>query len=48
MEARSQIVRSCRIITMASNDTIAQFHDRMPVILDERDCPKWLGEKPAT
>ena len=24
------------------------MHERMPVILDEADWPKWLGEEPAT
>jgi putative SOS response-associated peptidase YedK len=24
------------------------IHNRMPVILDESDWPKWLGEEPAT
>ena len=27
---------------------MAELHDRMPVILDEADWPKWLGEQPAT
>jgi putative SOS response-associated peptidase YedK len=25
-----------------------ELHDRMPVILDEADWPKWLGEAPAS
>jgi putative SOS response-associated peptidase YedK len=41
-------VRSCTIITTEPNETIAKLHDRMPVILDESDWPKWLGEEPAT
>jgi putative SOS response-associated peptidase YedK len=27
---------------------MGELHDRMPVILDEADLPKWLGEEPAT
>jgi putative SOS response-associated peptidase YedK len=27
---------------------MAGLHDRMPVILLERDWPKWLGEKAAS
>jgi len=27
---------------------MAEIHDRMPVILAEKDWPKWLGEEPAT
>jgi putative SOS response-associated peptidase YedK len=26
---------------------MAEIHNRMPVILDEADWPKWLGEAPA-
>ena len=26
---------------------MAALHDRMPVILDKADWPKWLGEEPA-
>jgi len=27
---------------------MAEVHNRMPVILDESDWPKWLGEQRAT
>jgi putative SOS response-associated peptidase YedK len=27
---------------------MAAVHDRMPVILEKADWPKWLGEEPAT
>ena len=30
------------IITTAPNDFVARFHDRMPVVLDERDYGRWL------
>jgi putative SOS response-associated peptidase YedK len=41
-------IQSCTILTCAPNDAMAELHDRMPVILDEADWPKWLGEEPAT
>jgi putative SOS response-associated peptidase YedK len=39
---------SYAIITTAPNDFVARFHDRMPVILDERDYGRWLhgGDNP--
>jgi putative SOS response-associated peptidase YedK len=27
---------------------MAELHDRMPVVLDETDWPKWLGEEMAS
>jgi putative SOS response-associated peptidase YedK len=41
-------IRTCTIITTDANDAVGALHDRMPVILAERDWPKWLGEEPAT
>jgi putative SOS response-associated peptidase YedK len=41
-------VLSCTILTCGPNDAMAELHDRMPVILEEADWPKWLGEEPAT
>jgi putative SOS response-associated peptidase YedK len=35
-------VLSYTIITTAPNDFVARFHDRMPVVLDERDYGRWL------
>jgi putative SOS response-associated peptidase YedK len=43
-----EVIKSCTIITITSNDLIAPLHDRMPVILHEDDWPKWLGKEPAT
>jgi putative SOS response-associated peptidase YedK len=40
-------IRSCTIITTEPNEAISALHDRMPVILDEADWPRWLGEEPA-
>ena len=41
-------IQSCTILTTSSNEVMAELHDRMPVILDKADWPKWLGEEPAT
>jgi putative SOS response-associated peptidase YedK len=41
-------VLSCTILTCGPNDAMGELHDRMPVILDEADWPKWMGEAPAT
>jgi putative SOS response-associated peptidase YedK len=41
-------VLSCTILTCRPNSAISELHDRMPVILDEADWPKWLGEASAT
>lgn len=40
-------IRSCAIITTEPNEAIVALHDRMPVILEEPDWPKWLGEEKA-
>ena len=39
-----EIVRSFAIVVTAANATMAPIHERMPVILEERDWPLWLGE----
>jgi putative SOS response-associated peptidase YedK len=39
---------SCTVITCAPNRVLGKLHDRMPVILDEADWPKWRGEEPAS
>ena len=41
-------ILSCTVITCGPNKVVGELHDRMPVILDEADWPKWLGEEPAT
>jgi putative SOS response-associated peptidase YedK len=46
--ASGEEVLSCTVLTCAPNDAMAEIHNRMPVILDEGDWPKWLGEEPAT
>lgn len=35
-------LHSCTVITTDANRTMAALHDRMPVILDERDWQEWL------
>jgi putative SOS response-associated peptidase YedK len=36
-------LRSCAIVTTNANDTLAPLHDRMPVVLEERDWDRWLN-----
>jgi putative SOS response-associated peptidase YedK len=40
-------VRSFTIITTTPNELCAELHNRMPVILNPRAWPVWLGEAPA-
>jgi putative SOS response-associated peptidase YedK len=40
-------VLSCTVLTCEPNGLIGELHDRMPVILDETDWAKWLGELPG-
>jgi putative SOS response-associated peptidase YedK len=40
-------VRSCAIVTCPSNDLIATFHDRMPVIVPPEARERWLDPGPA-
>jgi len=39
--------KTVTIITTDANERMAEIHDRMPVILAEKDWPRWLGEEPA-
>jgi putative SOS response-associated peptidase YedK len=41
-------IKSCTVITCEPNDIVATLHDRMPVILAEKDWAKWLGEEAAS
>jgi putative SOS response-associated peptidase YedK len=34
------------IITVPSNELVAQIHDRMPLILPKAACERWLGGEP--
>ena len=40
-------IRTCTIITGEPNELVVPIHNRMPVILDESDWTKSLGEYPA-
>jgi putative SOS response-associated peptidase YedK len=46
--ASREEVLICTVLTCAPNNAMAEIHNRMPIILNERDWPKWLGEEPAT
>ena len=39
-------IQSCTIITCEPNSLLAQIHNRMPVILDSKNCWDWLADKP--
>jgi putative SOS response-associated peptidase YedK len=41
-------ILTCTMMTCEHNKVMGELHDRMPVILDEQDWSKWLGEEPAT
>jgi len=41
------IVRTYCIITVPAQGTIAEIHDRMPLVLNETDWAVWLGETPG-
>ena len=43
-----EIVRSCTILTTTANELLRPIHERMPVILDETDWSRWLGESEDT
>ena len=36
-------LQTCAIITTEANEKMATVHDRMPVILDRKDYPRWLA-----
>jgi len=40
-------LRSCAIVTTAAAGRVRDLHDRMPVILDERDEARWLDPEAA-
>ncbi len=37
-------IRTCAIVTCTAEGPVTQIHHRMPVILEEKDWPLWLGE----
>ena len=40
--------RTFAIITVASNELVAQIHDRMPAILEPVGYERWLGPEPES
>jgi putative SOS response-associated peptidase YedK len=42
-EGKNEPVESCTIITTDANKLASEIHDRMPVILDEKDYDTWLS-----
>lgn len=43
LNPEAKAVESCAIITTRANDQLRWLHDRMPVILDQKDYSLWLG-----
>jgi putative SOS response-associated peptidase YedK len=39
-----EIVRAFAIITVPASPDIADLHDRIPLVLEERDWPAWLSD----
>jgi putative SOS response-associated peptidase YedK len=37
-----ELVSSCTLIATAANEFTRRIHDRMPVLLEPRDCDAWL------
>lgn len=40
-----EVIETCTIITTEANSILEPIHDRMPVILKEKDYDDWLDEK---
>lgn len=38
-------VKSCAIVTTAANQGLSVLHHRMPLLLEQQDWSKWLGEE---
>ena len=36
------------MLTCAPNEVMGELHNRMPVILAEKNWPKWIGEEPGS
>jgi len=41
-EREGEVIESCVIITTEANELMAEYHDRMPVIVDPKDYDLWL------
>lgn len=44
--ASREWIRTFAVITVPSNELVAQIHDRMPAILEREHCARWLGVEP--
>lgn len=44
--ADGQTLESCTLVTTQPNERLARIHDRMPVLLEEENCPLWLDSGP--
>jgi len=42
-KATGETLTSCAMIITAPNDFVAEVHDRMPVLLAEKDFERWLS-----
>ena len=40
-----ETLRTCAMVTVAANTAMSVIHHRMPVVLDQNDWAKWLGEQ---
>ncbi|SPH22247.1 Putative SOS response-associated peptidase YedK [Ascidiaceihabitans donghaensis] len=38
-------IRTCAAVTVAANVAMSAVHHRMPVVLEQNQVPKWLGEQ---
>jgi len=45
-DREGNIIKSCTLITTTPNSLVAQYHDRMPVILADENRWKWLEDRP--
>jgi putative SOS response-associated peptidase YedK len=44
-KASGETLNSCTMISNEPNNFVAEVHDRMPVLLDEKDLEPWLSGK---
>ena len=41
------IIRSFVIVTTGANEALQPLHERMPLVLEPPDWPRWLGDEPG-
>ena len=46
-QSNGDVVRTYCIITIQATGAVAGIHDRMPLVIEERDWAVWLGEAPG-